>query len=184
MHCDEEIFEINDFSTSSDWERFIADVEEILTQWNLSSNSVDNSSLSDSMTLSSPLSNSKIVTSKLLSDPRRWQQRQESIKYRKVAFSLQYFQFKKDPLSTSIGSTEQSNRSHSNQSWHDMCSIENDWPVTGHPLVRYYGLTQFLLLIPLNGETIGTEDRARQLLAVDYSWASVIKRMDFVPISI
>ena len=172
MKCDEEIFEINDFSTSSDWERFIADIEEILTHWNLT-NSVDNSSLDSIHTPSSPtpqLPITKIATSKLLSDPHRWQQRQESIKYRKVAFSLQFFQFKKDPLPTpsvSIGLPEhcpQSNRNQSNQSWRDMSSIENDWPVTGHPLVRYYGLSQFLLLIPLNGETISTEDRARQLL--------------------
>ena len=94
MKCDEEIFEINDFSTSSDWERFIADIEEILTHWNLT-NSVDNSSLDSIHTPSSPtpqLPITKIATSKLLSDPHRWQQRQESIKYRKVAFSLQFFQ--------------------------------------------------------------------------------------------
>ena len=174
MQCDEEIFEINDFSTSSDWERFIADIEEILTQWNLT-NSLDNkdSIIINTSSSSSPTtSNSKIATSKLLSEPNRWQHRQESIKYRKVSFSLQFFQFRKDSASSSsvpIGrSSEQCKQQTSNQtinqSWRDMCSIENDWPVTGHPLVRYYGLSQFLLLIPLDGEIIGTEDRARHLL--------------------
>lgn len=34
---DHEIFDINDFTTASDWERFVVQVEEIITEWKLNS---------------------------------------------------------------------------------------------------------------------------------------------------
>lgn len=33
---DHEIFDINDFTTASDWERFIVRIEEIINEWKLS----------------------------------------------------------------------------------------------------------------------------------------------------
>ncbi|UXI22605.1 methylglutaconyl-CoA hydratase-like [Sarcoptes scabiei] len=173
--CDEEIFEINDYSTSSDWERFISDLEEILTLWNLNNNisgehdsvPIDTTSLehsSPSITKSSQTNNNE-VNSKFLADHHRWQQKQESIRFGKVSFSLQYFYFKKNSPEHSLNQTESSNLFLGfNEAWRNMNSIQNDWPASGHPLVRYYGLTQFLVLSPLNGETISTEDRARHLI--------------------
>lgn len=34
---DHEIFDINDFTTASDWERFIVQIEETINQWKLNS---------------------------------------------------------------------------------------------------------------------------------------------------
>jgi len=32
---DHEIFDINDFTTASDWERFIVQIEELITEWKI-----------------------------------------------------------------------------------------------------------------------------------------------------
>ena len=34
---EEEVFEINDFTNSSDWEKFIAQIEEAINEWQLNS---------------------------------------------------------------------------------------------------------------------------------------------------
>lgn len=41
---DHEIFDINDFTTASDWERFIVQIEEIITEWKLNSTTSEESS--------------------------------------------------------------------------------------------------------------------------------------------
>lgn len=33
-----EIFDINDFTTASGWERFIVQIEELITEWKINSN--------------------------------------------------------------------------------------------------------------------------------------------------
>lgn len=154
--ANEEIFEINDFSTASDWERFISQLEEILTQWNLNNNtSVNQSIVCDN--LKQP-------------DCKYWQQKEEKIKFGKVEFNLIYLYSKNNSSSnnsnieTSNNDDESNIESNLSLAWRDMNSLDNDWQPAGHPLVRYYGLSQFLLLIPLS-ETISTEDRTKQLIA-------------------
>ena len=44
MYC-HEIFDINDFTTASDWERFVVNLEELINEWKLNSNISDNSNL-------------------------------------------------------------------------------------------------------------------------------------------
>ncbi len=34
---DHEVFDINDFTTASDWERFIVQIEELITEWKINS---------------------------------------------------------------------------------------------------------------------------------------------------
>lgn len=38
---DHEIFDINDFTTASDWERFIVQIEEAINEWKLNSNNLN-----------------------------------------------------------------------------------------------------------------------------------------------
>lgn len=38
---DHEIFDINDFTTASDWERFIVQIEETINEWKLNSTRSD-----------------------------------------------------------------------------------------------------------------------------------------------
>jgi hypothetical protein len=38
---DHEIFDINDFTTASDWERFIVRIEELINEWKLNSSNSD-----------------------------------------------------------------------------------------------------------------------------------------------
>jgi hypothetical protein len=38
---DHEIFDINDFTTASDWERFVVQIEELINEWKLNSNVSD-----------------------------------------------------------------------------------------------------------------------------------------------
>src|SRR5699024_4736343 len=70
------------------------------------------------------------------------------------------------PIGDTIdGGTKSSKSSQSaSRAWRDMNSIDHDWPASGHPLVRYYGLSQFLVLCPLKSDRIDTEDRIRHLL--------------------
>ena len=49
---DHEIFDINDFTTASDWERFVVHLEELITTWKINGNNNNNSSGGDSNTTS------------------------------------------------------------------------------------------------------------------------------------
>lgn len=173
----EEVFEIHDFSTASDWERFIADLEEILRQWNLGGESKDFSGEDDTPNrepIAAKLPTAPSASSKLFSDPRLWTQKQDQIRFGKVSFSLTCMMFENakskevtTPVeeSTKKAASKASLASVSNcRAWRDMNSIDHDWPASGHPLVRYYGFSQFLVLSPLNTEVIDTEDRIRHVL--------------------
>lgn len=53
---DHEIFDINDFTTASDWERFIVQIEELVNEWKLNANNndgllADKTNLDDVITL-------------------------------------------------------------------------------------------------------------------------------------
>lgn len=174
---EEDVFEINDFSTSSDWERFIADLEEILTQWNLGGASDDTSNADDD-TKSDQIDAklqvaSSTASSKLFSDPSLWTQQHDQLKFGKVAFTLTLYTFqsvKSEDKSGHVESTVAERPSSAkstrslNRAWREMNSIDHDWPASGHPLVRYYGFSQFMVICPLKLETIDTEDRIRHLL--------------------
>ena len=172
---EEDVFEINDFSTSSDWERFIADLEEILTQWNLGGANDDLSleeddAKSDKIGAKQQGASTTTASSKLFSDPSLWTQQQDQLKFGKVAFTLTLYTFQnaKPEEKLESTSTERPPSSKSmrplNRAWREMNSIDHDWPASGHPLVRYYGFSQFIVLCPLKLETIDTEDRIRHLL--------------------
>jgi hypothetical protein len=72
---EEEVFEITDFTTSSDWERFISNLEEIISHWNLSGKE------------SEKYLNS--VNSKLFTNG-KWIEKYESIKFGKILFTIVY----------------------------------------------------------------------------------------------
>src|SRR5699024_4137351 len=102
--ADEDVFEINDYSTSSDWERFVADLEEILTQWNLGGANDDPSAADDDCgggggahgPNTDQIHACKVQaasSSKLFSDARLWTQKQDQLKFGKVAFTLTCFTF-------------------------------------------------------------------------------------------
>ncbi|KAI2811299.1 Rab3 GTPase-activating protein catalytic subunit [Blomia tropicalis] len=162
---EEEVFEINDYSTASEWERFISDLEELLTQWNLASVIDDNISNEDESNVVPKLKTLSInesLSSKLFSDPHLWIQKKDQLKFGKVAFTLTFYTFKNNVEKES--SVSKAEKTSTSRPWYDMNSTIHDWAHSGHPLIRYYGLTQFLLLCPLNSETISSEDRIRHLL--------------------
>src|SRR6218665_793264 len=86
--AEEEVFEINDYSTSSEWERFIADLEEALTQWSLNATNFD-----DTISSLDGKAQNRKASSNLLTDPRHWIQKQEQLKFGKVCFVLTFRAF-------------------------------------------------------------------------------------------
>lgn len=147
---DENVFEIHDFSTSSDWERFIADLEEIFIQWELGSSSG-----------SSQLQIEDGKKSELPVYAGRLERKEEQIRFGRYDFVIMHCFVKHDPGDTSEDSTR--NESVSCRGWYEMNSVSSDWQMNDHPLMRYYGLTQFLELYSKDVE-LNNEDRIRHLL--------------------
>lgn len=156
--ANEEVFEINDFSMASEWERFISDLEEILTEWNLITTlSSAKPETSNQNAISFESIQHQKQSCKYFQDSHLWAQKQEQIKFGKVLFCLNYHCYKDfKPLAEK--------KKFINSFWGEMQSLEHDWASSGHPLVRYFGLSQFLVLQPINQTMISTEDRAKHLI--------------------
>ena len=172
----EDVFEIHDFSTSSDWERFIADLEEIFSQWKLIKKESIDKEVGENVDADNSMHNIKssadVSLASKFSDPRCWTQKQDSITFGKVKFTLTHWAFKnctskasQEIVTTSLKPKADSlNDSFTCSSWNDMNMLAHDWLYSIHPLIRYYGLMQFLVLCPQNSETISTPDRIHHLL--------------------
>lgn len=156
--ANEDVFEINDFSMASEWERFVSDLEEILTEWNLITTlpSAKNETSNQNVFSSEPVQQQKSST-KYFQNSSHWTNKQEQIKFGKVLFCLNYHCYKD-------GKPLGDKKKFINNFWCEMQSFEHDWASSGHPLVRYYGLSQFLVLQPINQTMISTEDRAKHLI--------------------
>lgn len=136
---DQEVFEIVDFTTASEWECFIAAVEEAIHEWRLSG---------ERQLL--PLSKGQLATAK-------WSERTVTVKFADFPFKMTHHciinEGVESPPDESEPSTEYENEEETErlpQALDDLMNRENDFPARAHCLVRWYGLREFVTISPSN----------------------------------
>ncbi|CAF0883999.1 unnamed protein product [Brachionus calyciflorus] len=186
---DHEIFDINDFTTASDWERFVVQIEELINEWKLNSNISDNLIDGDR---------------DINFENGEWQHKTETLQFaEEISFTLTYYYLtkknendknnlnnsKKDQVKNiSIDFDSSTNQSNNSQleadensvnlvnlppkSMADLLNKTNDFQnVTSSqtitPSIAYwYGLCRFLVISPTrNNSFIDTESRANVILS-------------------
>ncbi|CAG2067564.1 unnamed protein product [Timema podura] len=98
-----------------------------------------------------------------------------------VNFTLTRYNLKLTPLEDLVSPIEEDNENIKNQALDDIMSMENVFPpqcdvgnVNGrsttrpHPLARWYGLRDFMVLAPARGFDISTESKVKILLSSVY----------------
>ncbi|XP_042233003.1 rab3 GTPase-activating protein catalytic subunit-like isoform X2 [Homarus americanus] len=136
---DQEVFEIVDFTTASEWECFIAAVVEAVHEWRLSGERQ-----------LSPLNKGQLATAK-------WSERTVTVKFVDFPFKMTHFSIVSEsiesPPDESEPSTEYENEEETErlpQALDDLMNRENDFPARAHCLVRWYGLREFVTICPSN----------------------------------
>lgn len=182
---DGSVFEITDHTTASDWERFIANLEEVLTDWNLNKQTDEESTYRELP--------EDYISSGL------WHERHEIVVFGNVSFDLRY-QYLIDKDLDKHGNSDNMNKSADSDSrdFHDaddgaeefqgipkqeekehgehelpekapqclldLVATSNDFASKAHCLVRWYNLRKFIILAP-RGDTIVSEDRVKLILS-------------------
>lgn len=168
------VFEITDYTTASNWERFIALIEEILTQWGLS-NKIDRK-----MRNLVKLDEGDICNG-------TWHEKHEILRYGDSAFDVKFFYLedqdkilqssndtntcvtaKDTDQSISEGIDTDPNNVADSETLPDclvdIMSTENDFASKAHCLVRWYSLRHLIVLSP-RGDTIISENRVKLILS-------------------
>lgn len=148
---EEEVFEITDFTTASEWERFISQFEEILRQWDLNAKPTQ-----------SCLPKGAYVNGK-------WNEKQDSLKFGKGnVFNVYYYFLEQKESLKIIKSVEPDTDSNplTSTTLNDLMSRENDFPGKAHSLVRWYGLRELVIISPANNTPVITsEDKLKLLIS-------------------
>lgn len=164
-----------DFTTATRWEVFCARLEEIINDWKLpyKKQSID-----------------KLPTNALSLN--EWETKEELVTYDGIELKVTLYMVKlstdddrseddtsESVNSVSVESTEKSNNPKATtllidsdcQAFVDLMSLENNWcildeksSVNIHPLARWYGLRQFMVISTVGGSTL-TENQRRILLS-------------------
>ncbi|XP_047740524.1 rab3 GTPase-activating protein catalytic subunit isoform X2 [Hyalella azteca] len=151
---DEEVFEIVDFTTASEWEVFTAAVEEAIQGWGLAGGG---------RSIPPPPSSSVSASS-------QWREQKQIINYSDFPFELSYH----CPLET--GSSEESSN-HGDfgeeESYEDSLppslayihDCSNCFPNRAHCVARWYGLREFIIAAPASSSCSVAPSKARLLLS-------------------
>ncbi|XP_071792280.1 rab3 GTPase-activating protein catalytic subunit-like isoform X2 [Asterias amurensis] len=142
-----EVFEITDFTTASDWERFIARLEQIIHDWKLTT-----------YVRGPPLKKGEVSSGE-------WEETTESINFATVHFAVTRHQLKQEPATEQTSQPEE----HEDvlpQAMEDMLQMENDFPPRAHCISRWYGLRHFVVLSPVdNCDAVLSESKINMLLS-------------------
>ncbi|XP_063615005.1 rab3 GTPase-activating protein catalytic subunit-like [Penaeus indicus] len=152
---DQEVFEIVDFTTASEWERFIAAVEEAVHEWHLAGER-----------RLPPLTKGQLATAK-------WSEKTVVVKFADFPFNMTHHSILNEcadsPPDESEPSSEYENEEETErlpQALDDLMNRENDFPARAHCLVRWYGLREFVTLTPANpNHPILSPSKAKLLLS-------------------
>ena len=151
-----DVFEITDFTTASDWERFIARLEEILHEWKLVNHEPRPPAMKDQYSADA------------------WAEKTEEVVFADFRFTVTYLYLKTGENTdsgvgkqTRKGDDEDIDEDHKTPTvFLDLMNFENDFPSRAHFLCRWYGLQEFLTLTPVSEkQSIDSESRARLLLS-------------------
>ncbi|CAC5408910.1 RAB3GAP1 [Mytilus coruscus] len=154
---DADVFEITDFTTASDWERFIARLEEVLHEWKLVNNKPKPPAAKDEFTSG------------------EWLEKTDDICFADFKFLITYHYLnvsgsKSESLDRQSPDNdveeEEKKEDETPTVLTDLMSTDNDFPSKAHCLVRLYGLQEFIVITPADrNKAIDSESRAKVLLS-------------------
>ncbi|GFS18446.1 rab3 GTPase-activating protein catalytic subunit [Elysia marginata] len=151
-----DVFEITDFTTASDWERFIARLEEILHEWKLVNHKPRPPAMKDQYATGT------------------WTEKSEEVVFADFRFTFTYLYLKigedtdaETGKQTQKGEDEDSDEDYKTPTvFLDLMNFDNDFPSRAHFLCRWYGLQEILTLTPVSEkQSIDSESRAKLLLS-------------------
>ncbi|KAK2910702.1 hypothetical protein Q8A73_008417 [Channa argus] len=142
-----EVFEITDFTTASEWERFVSRVEEVLNDWKLIGTSARNVPLEKGAYTSGT-----------------WEEKSQDIHFADFRFYITHHFFKQE-----FETDDEKDKFEEDAfpvAMQDLMCMNNDFPSRAHCLVRWYGLREFLVITPgTNCEAIISESKCNLLLS-------------------
>uniref|UniRef100_A0A674PD64 Rab3 GTPase-activating protein catalytic subunit n=1 Tax=Takifugu rubripes TaxID=31033 RepID=A0A674PD64_TAKRU len=142
-----EVFEITDFTTASDWERFVSRVEEVLNEWKLIGNSEE-----------------KRLSEKSEFTSGTWEENFEEINFADFKFEITYHFLKQEHVKSN--KKEELEEDAVPLAVQNLLSENNDFPPRAHCLVRWYGVQEFVVISPgSNCEAIISESKCNLLLS-------------------
>lgn len=148
---DEQVFDINDFTTASDWEKFISDLEQVLRQWGLSAGGRQ--------------AGTKRLTRAQLSAA-DWTVKTEAVRFSRVPLLLHHLYVK------GLSDAEQLDE-HSLRRGHelpialqDTASGDHDFVANCPAVSRLFGLREFVLIASADTkQPINNIDRIKLLIS-------------------
>ncbi|KAL2081252.1 hypothetical protein ACEWY4_023105 [Coilia grayii] len=141
-----EVFEITDFTTASEWERFVSRVEEVLNDWKLIGSSVGKPPEKGDYTNGT------------------WEEKNQEINFADFKFCVTHHYLKQE-VSDNEGKEEQEEDAFP-AAMQDLLCMNNDFPPRAHCLVRWYGMREFVVISPgANCEAIISESKCNLLLS-------------------
>lgn len=147
---DDSDFYHQDFTTASDWEVFIARIEEIIHEWKL-----------PYVKQGAPLTRNQLWENK-------WKTLTECINFADVQFTLTRYYLQIDDTSALTDVDEDDSKSQVlidlMFAENDFCTVDETSP-TVHPLARWYGIRDFLVLSPVLNTAIDNESKIKILLS-------------------
>ena len=149
-----DVFEITDFTTASEWECFIARLEEIVHEWKLVNQEPR-----------PPAMKNQYATG-------TWSEKSEEVVFADFKFLFTYFYLtisettSENPSSKKEDGDEIDDEHKTPTVYLDLMNFDNDFPSRAHYLCRWYGLQEFFTLNPLNEKhSIDSESRSKLLLS-------------------
>lgn len=143
-----EVFEITDFTTASEWERFVSRVEEVLNDWKLIGG-----------TAGKPPQKGEYTSG-------TWEEKSRDINFADFKFSITHHYLKRDCAAESEGKEDDGEEDAFPLAMQDLLCMNNDFPPRAHCLVRWFGMREFVVISPgANCEAIISESKCSLLLS-------------------
>ncbi|XP_041431611.1 rab3 GTPase-activating protein catalytic subunit isoform X1 [Xenopus laevis] len=140
-----EVFEITDFTTASEWERFISKVEEVLTEWKLIGE-----------TSNKPPEKGEYTSGV-------WEEKGEEVLFADFRFSIRHHYLVQK--SSEKEEKEDTGEDSIPVCMQDLLCTNNDFPPVAHCLVRWYGLREFVVISPGANDAVISESKCNLLLS-------------------
>ncbi|XP_054134153.1 rab3 GTPase-activating protein catalytic subunit isoform X2 [Melozone crissalis] len=141
-----EVFEITDFTTASEWERFISKIEEVLNDWKLIG-----------ISSGKPLEKGIFTTG-------TWEEKSDEISFADFKFLVTHHYLVQEP--SDKDGKEELGEDALPLPMQDLLCMNNDFPPRAHCLVRWYGLREFVVIAPAaNNDAVISESKCNLLLS-------------------
>ncbi|XP_066543675.1 rab3 GTPase-activating protein catalytic subunit isoform X2 [Amia ocellicauda] len=141
-----EVFEITDFTTASEWERFVSRVEEVLNDWKLIGGNVGK-----------PLEKGEYTSG-------TWEEKVEEISFADFKFTITHIYLKQE--SPDREGREEPEEDVFPVAMQDLLCMNNDFPPRAHCIVRWYGVREFVVISPgANCDAVISESKCNLLLS-------------------